>query len=139
MFLYTVVIKKYFTKFATHINLYKMKRDKLIYYISTALLTVIVLFSVGMYFFNHDNVAVMFTNLGYPAYIIYPYAIAKLLGLITIWFFRKNTIKEWAYASFFFAFVLAFFAHIMISDGEQTGAIIAIVLLLTSYYFGKKI
>ena len=97
------------------------------------------LFSAGMYFFNHTEVAGMFTNFGYPTYIIYPYAIAKLLGLVALWFLGNKVIKEWAYAGFFFAFILAFFAHIMIGDGEQAGAILAMVFLIISYITNKKI
>ena len=115
-----------------------MKRNKIIFYISTGLLTALMLFSVQMYIFNHDQVASMFNNFGYPAYIIYPYAVAKLLGIIAIWNPNFKAIKEWAYAGFFFAFILAFFAHYMIGDGEQTGALVALILLITSYIFNKK-
>lgn len=115
-----------------------MKRNKIIFYIATGLLTALMLFSVSMYFFNHDEVATMFTNFGYPTYIIYPYAVAKLLGLFAIWNPNFKTIKEWAYAGFFFAFILAFFAHYMIGDGEQTGALVALILLVVSYIFNKK-
>ncbi|CAM1367342.1 conserved membrane protein of unknown function [Tenacibaculum soleae] len=116
-----------------------MKKNKIIYYAATGLLTLLMLFSAGMYFFNHEAVAGMFTNFGYPTYIIYPYAIAKILGLVAIWFINNKVIKEWAYAGFFFAFILAFFAHVMIGDGEQTAALIAMVLLITSYVFSKKV
>lgn len=116
-----------------------MKATKITYYISTGLLTLLMLFSAGMYFFNHEEVATMFANFGYPTYIIYPYAIAKILGLVAIWFVSNKVIKEWAYAGFFFAFIFAFFAHIMIGDGEQMGAIFAFVLLITSYITYKKI
>ncbi|MGB0879161.1 MAG: DoxX family protein [Polaribacter sp.] len=115
-----------------------MNRNKIIYYVATSLLSLLVLFSASMYFFNHEEIVKAFTNFGYPTYIIYPYAVAKILGLIAIWFVNNKTIKEWAYAGFFFAFILAFFAHVMISDGEQTGALIAIILLITSYIFSKK-
>lgn len=116
-----------------------MKRDKIIYYIATGLLTLLILFSAGMYFFNHAEVSDMFANFGYPTYIIYPYAVAKILGLITIWFIDNKRLKEWAYAGFFFGFILAFFAHYMIGDGEQAGALLALVLLITSYVFSKRI
>ena len=116
-----------------------MKTTKIIYYISTGLLTLLMLFSAGMYFFNHAEVAGMFTSFGYPTYIIYPYAVAKLLGLAAIWLIGNKTLKEWAYAGFFFAFILAFFAHIMIGDGEQMGAVLAMVFLITSYVTSKKI
>ena len=115
-----------------------MKSIKIIYYIATGLLTLLMLFSAGMYFFNHAEVAKMFSSFGYPTYIIYPYAIAKLLGIIALWFISNKVIKEWAYAGFFFAFVLAFFAHVMVGDGEQAGAILAMVLLVTSYITNKK-
>lgn len=116
-----------------------MKANKIIYYVSTGLLTLLLLFSAGMYFFNYEEVSVMFTNFGYPTYLIYPYAILKLLGLMALWNLSFKVIKEWAYAGYFFAFILAFFAHYMIGDGEQMAALIAIVLLVVSYIYNKKI
>ena len=116
-----------------------MKAIKITYYIATGLLTLLMLFSAGMYFFNHEEVAKLFTNFGYPTYIIYPYAILKISGIIVIWFAGNRGLKEWAYSGFFFAFLLAFFAHVMINDGEQGGAIVAMILLLTSYFTNKKL
>jgi len=116
-----------------------MKRNRIIYYIATALLTFLMLFSVYMYFFNHEEVKGMFESFGYPTYIIYPYAVTKLLGVLGVWQSKYHILREWAYAGFFFAFILAFFAHYMIGDGEQMGAGVAIILLLVSYYFSKKL
>ena len=115
-----------------------MKINKIIYYTFTVIFTLIIVFSAGMYFFNHDFIKQAFTNLGYPTYLIYPYATAKILGVIAIWQTKFMRIKEWAYSAFFFAFILAFFAHYMIGDGEQMGAVLAIVLLVISYIFYKK-
>lgn len=116
-----------------------MKRDRIIFYFATGLLTLLMLFSASMYFFKHEDVAMMFESFGYPTYIIYPYAIAKLLGLVALWSPSFKIIKEWAYAGFFFAFILAFFAHVMIGDGEQMGALVAMALLILSYVFYKRI
>lgn len=116
-----------------------MKTNKIMFYISTGFLTLLMLFSAGMYVFNNAEVATMFASFGYPTYIIYPYAVAKILGVIALWFVANKTIKEWAYAGFFFAFILAFFAHVMIGDGEQMGAVVAMVLLIASYVTHKKI
>ena len=116
-----------------------MKRDKIIYYTSTSLLTFLMLFSVSIYTFKHASVHVLFESFGYPTYIIYPLAIVKLLGLLAIWNPNFKAIKEWAYAGFFFNFVLAFFAHYMIGDGSQISAVIALVLLAVSYMYNKKI
>lgn len=116
-----------------------MKTTKTIYYISTVLLSIIMLFSAKMYLFNHEMVSGFFTNLGYPTYIIYPLAILKILGLIALWFIKSKSLKEWAYAGFFFAFIFAFFAHVMIGDGEQGASIAAMIFLITSYVTHKKI
>ncbi|WP_027126878.1 DoxX family protein [Gelidibacter mesophilus] len=116
-----------------------MKTNRIVYYVSTGLLTLLVLFSSGMYIFNYDDVSVTFTSFGYPTYLIYPYAIIKLLGLVALWVPNLKLVKEWAYAGFFFAFILAFFAHFMIGDGEQISAVIAMVLLIVSYIFSKKL
>jgi len=116
-----------------------MKTQKVIYWIATILLSLLVLFSAGMYFFNHGEIVKAFTALGFPMYIIYPLAVLKIVGLIVILTNMGGKLKEWAYAGFFFNFVLAFFAHIMVADGEQFGALMALVFLLTSYFLGKKV
>ena len=116
-----------------------MKAIKITYYASTGLLTLLMLFSVSQYFFNYDVISQAFESFGYPTYIIYPYAVVKILGLVVLWFAPNKSLKEWTYAGYFYAFILAFFAHFMIGDGEQMGAVIATVLLLTSYFTHKKI
>jgi len=118
-------------------------KNKIIYLTTTGLLTALMLMSAGMYFFNHEMVSQTFTKLGFPTYIIYPLAIAKILGLIAIWTRKSPLLKEWAYAGFFFDFVLALAAHISINDGEYIPALVAIVLLILSRiydgkYFGEK-
>lgn len=116
-----------------------MKNLKRIYWISTGLLTLLMLMSAGMYFFNYDMVSETFTNLGFPTYIIYPLAVAKILGLVAIWTEKSTSLKEWAYAGFFFDFLLAASAHIIINDGEYAAALMALVLLLISYFTWKKL
>ncbi len=116
-----------------------MKTMKIIHWISTGLITALMLMSSGMYFFNHEMVAETFTNLGFPTYIIYPLAIAKILGLLAIWSNYSKSLKEWAYAGFFFDFVLASSAHLAAKDGQSTAAMAAIVVLFVSYFTWKKI
>ena len=115
------------------------KTTKIIYWSSTILLSALLLMSAGMYVFDNEVVAGMFTSFGYPTYIIYPLAIAKIAAVIVLISQKQSIIKEWAYSALFFEFILAFFAHYMIGDGEQMGAIMAITLLLISYFFGKKL
>ncbi|MFY0652777.1 MAG: DoxX family protein [Cyclobacteriaceae bacterium] len=115
------------------------KRDKIIYSVSTGLISALMLFSAVMYFINNDMVREVFGKLGYPAYIIYPLATAKILGLIAIWTKKSRVLKEWAYAGFFFDLVLAASAHINAHDGEYAPAFIGIVFLLVSYEYDRKL
>lgn len=112
---------------------------KTTYFVSTGLLSALMLTSASMYFFKFNMVHGIFQNLGFPTFIIYPLAIAKILGLLAIWHKKSNILKEWAYAGFFFDFILAFFAHINVSDGGYAPALTAFLLLIISYFSDKKI
>ncbi|MFY0603378.1 MAG: DoxX family protein [Flavobacteriaceae bacterium] len=115
-----------------------MKTNKIIFYIATILFTGIMLFSISMYLTQTEMIREAFKGMGYPTYLVYPLAIAKILGLIVLWYPKFKTLKEWAYAGFFFNVVLAFFAHVMIGDGEQLFALLAFLFLGSSYGFYKK-
>ena len=95
-------------------------------------------FSAGMYFTEYDMVKGFFEGLGYPVYIIYPLAIAKVLGIIAILSRQSSVLKEWAYAGFFFDGVLAAAAHMNAGDGEAGGAILAIVVTIISRIYDGK-
>ena len=113
--------------------------EKIIYWIATGVMCAVFLFSSFMYLTKYDMITQAYQNLGFPTWMIYPSAILKILGVVAILSRKSKLLKEWAYAGFFFAFILAFFAHVMIGDGEQTGALVALVLLLVSYVFSKKL
>ena len=115
-----------------------MKSNKIIYWISTGLLTALMMFSTGMYFFNYAEINSAFMKLGFPTYIIYPLAIAKLVGLIVIWTKKSKALTEWAYAGFFFTVVLALSAHITANDGEFAPALLGLVFVLVSYISYKN-
>ncbi len=115
-----------------------MKRNQIIYYVSTGLLSLLMLFSASMYIFQHEVAAEAFTGFGFPTWILYPLAIAKILGVIAIWYRKFPTLREWAYAGFCFDFLLAIGAHVAINDGQHWLAVIALVLLFVSYFTGEK-
>ena len=81
---------------------------KILFWVSTGILTLIMCFSVYNYLFNHGMIVGFFKNMGYPTYLIYPMATAKILGLVAIWGNFPKPLKEWAYAGFFFNATLAF-------------------------------
>lgn len=115
------------------------KWNKLIYWIATGFLSIMMLTSASMYFLQYEMVSGTFVNLGYPVFIIYPLALAKILGILAILSRSSKFLKEWAYAGFFFDFALAASAHLYVGDGEFAPALVAIVLLIVSYQYDKKV
>ena len=112
---------------------------KIVYWIATVLLSLMMLGSAAMYIFNHAEAVKIFNDLGYPSYLAYPLAIAKILGLIAILTKKSKTLKEWAYAGFFFDFLLAASAHYFSGVPSPILAVVALVLLIVSYILDKKI
>ena len=113
---------------------------KIVYWIATGLLCLLMLASAGMYIFNHAAVLGIFTNLGYPTYIVYPLAIAKILGVIAILSKQSKTLKEWAYAGLLFDLIGALYSLEMIGGGIQAvvGMGIPIIIGAVSYIYHHK-
>ena len=115
-----------------------MKRDKIIYYVVTALASLPLLGGAIMYFINTAEIKSVFAGFNYPTYIVIPLAILKILGLTAIWTRYSPRLKEWAYAGFFINTSLAGFAHLNAGDGDFM-AFIVLVLLVVSYVMDKRV
>ena len=116
-----------------------MKKNKIIYWISTALLALLFFAGAMMYILNYPRAEGFFISLGFPTWLIYPLAILKILGAIAILTKKSNFLKELAYSGFLFDAILALVAHIMVSDGEYAPAIIALVLVAISWSYDRKV
>lgn len=116
-----------------------MKTNKIIYWISTGLMGLLLLFSASMYFTNTDAVREIFVGLGYNGRIVIPLGILKVLAVTAIISNKSKMLKEWAYFGLLIDFVLALEAHIAAQDGEFGGALIAIILWTVSYLFNKRV
>ncbi len=116
-----------------------MRTATFLYWATTGLLCVLLLFSAGLYVFTHENMVARYVAFGYPPYLVYPSAVAKVLAVIAILSKRSRTLKEWAYAGVFFDLVLAFFAHVMVSDGQFGLALAGIVLWIASYSLDRRL
>jgi len=114
-----------------------MDITKAVYWISTLIMCAIFAFSAGMYFTNYEMVQGFFRQLNYPTYLVYPLAIAKVLGIIAILSRQSKVLKEWAYAGFFFDAILATAAHS--ANGDPLGlSVIAVVVVVVSRIFDEK-
>ncbi len=116
-----------------------MKTIKILYWISISLFGLSILSGAGLYFFNYQHAFQEFSGLGFPTWLIYPLAVAKILGILLLFQRKNNTLKEWAFAGFFFNLLLAFGAHLMINDGEAFGPVLVMLFMFASYYFDKRI
>lgn len=112
-----------------------MKFPKILFYITLSLLSALMIYSASMYFLNTETIQSYFENLGYSGAIVIPLAIAKILGLIAIWFIPNKPLKHLAFLGFFIDVVLALIAHLNAKDGGHMFAVIGLVLVISSYIF----
>lgn len=115
------------------------KTIKIIYWASTGLVSLMMLFSAYSYFTNPE-VKQGFEHLGFPDYFRIELAIAKIIGAIILIVPVKSILKEWAYAGFVITFISAFIAHTASGDPTQNriGPIVFLIVLALSYFSYHK-
>lgn len=114
------------------------KTLKIAYWVATAIMCTIFGFSAQMYLRNPEMVAGFFESFDYPIYLVYPLAVAKILGIITILSNRSKLLSEWAYAGFFFDALLAFVAHWVAEDSGWSMSLIALIMIIVSRWLWSK-
>ncbi len=116
-----------------------MRREKIIYWGATGIISFLFASGALMYFFNYDYAHQFFISLGFPTWIIYPLAVLKILGPIAILTRKSLFLKELAYAGFLFDAILAVAAHLMVGDGFIYHGFAAIILTIVSWRFDRKL
>lgn len=114
------------------------KKSRIVYLVVKVLFSLMIALGASQYFFNHEMVKGMFESLNFPTYLIYPMGVAKILGLIAIWTNVPRFLKEWAFGGFVFNLLLAISAHLNVSDDQFGGALVALILVLTTYVLDRK-
>lgn len=112
---------------------------KIAYWIVTVVFCLFMLASAAIETFMFTDSVKFLAELGFPMFIAYVLPVTKFLGAIAILTNLSKTLKEWAYAGFFFDFALAALAHLFSGVPTAAGAIVMLVLLMTSYFLGKRI
>lgn len=122
----------------------KMKKEKLIYQLSTGIVSAVILFSI-ISFTAFDYTMYpegAFNHLGLPPYFKVEITIAKILGLLALLLPRIPVkIREFAYAGFGITFVSASFAHYSVGDGLLyiIDPLLFLGCLIVSYIYWKKV
>jgi len=109
-----------------------MNWNKILYWVGTAFMCAVFIFSASMYFSKTEMVKGFFTLLGFPTWIVIPLAIAKVAALTAILSRKFKLLMEWAYAGLFFDAILAFSAHYHANDNGYLFSVIAIIGILLS-------
>lgn len=116
-----------------------MKVTKIIYYITTGLISVAMLFSTYAYL-ALPQLKVAFQHLGFPDYFRIELAIAKFIAAIVIWFpFRL--LKDVSYIGLGISFISAVIARTVVGDdaSHSIAAIIVLIILIASYITEQKL
>lgn len=114
------------------------KRNKIIYWIATALFAFGMLASGLQQIFRTKQMVDLIVPLGYPVYFMCIIGAWKILGVIAILIPRFGLLKEWAYAGFFFVMTGALVSHLAVGDDsikQIIGPIMQTVFIVLSWYF----
>lgn len=117
----------------------EIENMKIAYWIVTGLFCLMMFASAAVETFMFADSVKFLAELGFPMFVAYVLPVTKFLGAIAILTRYSKTLTEWAYAGFFFDFVLAALAHIFSGVPTAAGAIIMLILLMTSYFLGRRI
>lgn len=122
------------------------KTIDILYFLSTGVVTLTLLIGAFLYLSHQPRIVHAFSNvmidgdnaIGFPAWLINPMGIAKLLGAITLWAPVSKWLREWAYAGAFFNFLLAVGAHVYNpvnpNDSDFVGALVPLIFVIISRY-----
>lgn len=106
-----------------------MNKKKIIYWISTGWLALGMLSTGIVQLIRLDEEVVNFASLGYPAYLMTIIGSWKVLGVLAVMAPGLVTLKEWAYAGFFFTMTGAIISHLVAES--PISMLFGPVLLLT--------
>jgi len=116
------------------------KSTKIIYWIFTGLLCLLMLFSALSGFFSREQGVAVFAHLGYPAYLLSFISVAKLLGIVALLVPGFPRLKEWAYAGFTIDITGALYSSICSGDPASAWSMLFIgyIIIFGSYFYYHK-
>lgn len=115
-----------------------MKTTKILYWISTGLVSAFYLMSSGMYLSKSPELMQGYAAMGFPVFFVTILGVAKLLGALALLNPWSQTLKEWAYAGFTFTLIGAVWVHVETSTSFVM-PLVAMALLGVSYYFRMRV
>lgn len=115
-----------------------MKRDKIIYWVSTGLVSIGFLLSSIMYLTRNPELMKSFSEIGFPVFFVTILGISKLTGAIALVNPWMPKLREWAYAGFTFTLIGAVWTHVA-TNTPFIAPLFFMLLLGISYFFSNRI
>lgn len=116
-----------------------MKKDKIIYWVSTIALALFIL--PGIFYINSATAIEGVQHLGLPEWFRYELSIGTFIGglllLLPVW----NRLKEWVYVALGIVYISALIAHLSV-DGfvlMSFTPVVTFVILLISYIYYHRL
>ncbi|ULQ52068.1 DoxX family protein [Flavihumibacter fluvii] len=105
-----------------------MKKNKIAYWATTGIISLMMLFS-GFSYLTNPDMSAAFVHLGFPAYFRIELGLLKVVGAVTLILpIVPKSLKNFAYAGFAITFISAFIAHLSSGDAVSM-AIMPLVFL----------
>lgn len=114
-----------------------MKRDKIIYWITTGIIAAAMLLSAYFYLSGSEALLKSFASIGLPVYLVMLLGTAKLIGAVLLLAPVAARFKEWTYAGFLFTFGGAVWAHVATSTPWFAPFIFLMILAVSYIYWNK--
>ena len=115
-----------------------MKKNKIVYWIATGLVSAFMLFSAYLYLSKSPELVSGMQSIGLPMWFVGLLGTAKLLGAVALVAPIGTRLKEWAYAGLGFIFIGAIWAHIATST-PFVMPLVFLAILSVSYVFWIKV
>jgi len=115
-----------------------MKTDKIIYWTTTALVSLSFLMGSFMYLTKNPDLMKSFEAIGFPEFFIPLLGTAKLLGGIALFLPRTWKLNEWAYAGLTFILLGAIWTHVATAT-SFVAPMIPLLLMAISYWFRYRL
>jgi hypothetical protein len=115
-----------------------MKKDKIIFWVSTAIVAGMMLMSGGMYLTKNPDIVNGLHALGFPPYMLYILGVSKLLAGGALLQPLFPGLREWAYAGLTFTFIGAVISHIATST-PFVAPIVFLAVLAVSWAYNQRL
>jgi hypothetical protein len=107
---------------------------KIIFWVSTVIVAAMMTFAGMAYLSGAPEAVAGFSHLGYPQHLRIILGIAKVVGAVVLLVPGLRLVKEWAYAGFAFAWIIATISHTLAGDGMNSlMPLVLLALLIVSY------